>query len=505
MFVNAPTVEELLHESAREVRSIMWDITTLDGPALAAAWPTFAAHARAALEAVPQPDPATRLLIARAEGPRPRPNRWGPRVDAEPDPHLIRAGQALAAVTDLLRRHAIPPRSAEATQDADLARRRIAVCLLIGSHATALGLREHTTRLRAARPGLAFERPGVKLAVSGANLAASRRLASELDTFEAQAAHYLARAQGRVPRRRHQDYVDPDRLPHALAQWEVTAMRVLHAQPPSVRDLAGIAHAEQALLVHTMVIMNAAAQAIVIDPDDFARQILPRLENTQAAWGQVAATWPAQLTTPAPPSLAGVQASAQLHQALNEITRDGNGWATPALIAERVHLVEVTGLLRDSVAAGHHRGDRFVELPSELAHAGQLHAPARLLAAMERHTTRPGHEPVSAVRTTDVANRRIVVIRPQQTTEATATARNLVRHLTSLTQALETLPLGRQGLPVGDSSTSAQTYAKIVRKAERAPNAQRGSRGNRLDRRGDIEVVIPISQAQRPAGSTLRR
>jgi hypothetical protein len=89
--VNAPTVEELLHESAREVRSIMWDVTALDGPGLAAAWPAFAAHARAALSAVPLPDAGTALLIHRAEGPRYRPNRWGPPVDAEPDPHLVRA------------------------------------------------------------------------------------------------------------------------------------------------------------------------------------------------------------------------------------------------------------------------------------------------------------------------------------------------------------------------------------------------------------------------------
>ena len=109
--MNTPTVQELLRDASREVRSIMWDVTALDGPGLAAAWPAFAAHARDALAAVPVPDPATRLLIHRAAGPRYRPNRWGPPVDAEPDPHLMRAGQALAAVADLLRRYATPPTS----------------------------------------------------------------------------------------------------------------------------------------------------------------------------------------------------------------------------------------------------------------------------------------------------------------------------------------------------------------------------------------------------------
>src|SRR5665647_3820051 len=53
LFVNTPTVQELLQDASREVRSTMWDVTALDGPGLAAAWPAFAAHARDALSGVP--------------------------------------------------------------------------------------------------------------------------------------------------------------------------------------------------------------------------------------------------------------------------------------------------------------------------------------------------------------------------------------------------------------------------------------------------------------------
>ena len=433
----------------------MWDVTDLDGPALAAAWPVFAAYARAALAAVPLPDEPTRLLIHRTAGPRYRPNRWGPPVDAEPDLHLMRAGQALAAVAELLTRYAGPPTSTEAARDAELVRRRIAECLFVGSHATALGLREHATRLRPARPGIAFEQPEVRLAVAGATLAQSRRLASELSTFEAQAAHYLTGQSNSRTGRRTEPFVDPDRLARALAGWEVTAMRVLNAAPPSVRDLAGIAHTEQALLTHTIVILGAAAVASVIDPDDFAAQIRPRLENAQTAWGHVAASWPAQMTTPAPPSLAGIQASAQLHQGLDEITRHDNGWATPALIAERAQLANVTGQLRDALAASSSRAERFAELPAELAAAGHLRAPARLLAAMGHHPNGRGSEPENTVRTTDLANRRIVTVRPEQTTNATAIAGDLGLRLRSLIQSLETLPLARQSRNVVDPGKPA--------------------------------------------------
>lgn len=122
----------------------------------------------------------------------------------------------------------------------------------------------------------------------------------------------------------------------------------------------------------------------------------------------------------------------------------------------------MAGLLRDTVAAGGCRAERFAELPSELAHAGQLHAPARLLAAMEPHPNRRGPQPESAVRITDVANRRIIVVRPEQTTDAIATARDLGRQLTSLTQALETLPLGQRSLAVVESASSARAAGRGV-------------------------------------------
>jgi len=333
---------------------------------------------------------------------------------------------------------------------------------MIASHSTALGLHEHATQLVPARAGIAFERPGVRLAVAGATLSQSRRLASELDTLEGHAAHYLLGPLGRGPARRCEQFVDPDRLPAALAQWEITALRVLHGQPPSVCDLLAVAHAEQALLVHTMVILTAAADAAVIDHGGFIRQIRPRLEVAHVAWGAVAASWPAQMSTPASPSLAGLEASAQLHQALGEITRDCDGWATSALIAARIDPAEVVDLLRGAAMASVNRAHRFAELPGELAHGGYLHAPARLLAAMERQASGLDVQRGSAVRTTDIANRRIVAVRLEQTTVATAQARVLGRQLMSLVQALETMPLGRPSPAVVEPTVRAQAPVRAL-------------------------------------------
>lgn len=101
--------------------------------------------------------------------------------------------------------------------------------------------------------------------------------------------------------------------------------------------------------------------------------------------------------------------------------------------------------------------------------AGHLQAPARLLAAMERHTNGRESETESAVRTTDVANRRIVAVQPQHTTAATATAQHLREQLTSLTAALETLPLGREGLTAVESGSSAQAVSRKLELAGPAP------------------------------------
>jgi hypothetical protein len=176
------------------------------------------------------------------------------------------------------------------------------------------------------------------------------------------------------------------------------------------------------------------------------------------------------MTTPAPPSLAGVEASAQLHQALDEITRDGNVWATLALIAQRGHLDHVAGLLRDAVAASSSRAERFAEPPAELAAAGHLSAPARLLAATKRHPSGCGTATESATRTTDVANRGIVAVRPEQTANATATACHLARQLTCVTASLETLPLGRQSRAMVESASNAQIAARLASPA-RSPFA----------------------------------
>jgi hypothetical protein len=125
----------------------------------------------------------------------------------------------------------------------------------------------------------------------------------------------------------------------------------------------------------------------------------------------------------------------------------------------------VVVLLRDVVEASGSRAERFAELPTELARAGHLHAPARLLVAMERHASGRESETESAVRATDVANKRIVAVKPEQTTGATATARHLRQQLTSLTAALETLPLGPKSLAVVGSESSAQAAAREVQSA----------------------------------------
>jgi hypothetical protein len=98
---------------------------------------------------------------------------------------------------------------------------------------------------------------------------------------------------------------------------------------------------------------------------------------------------------------------------------------------------------------------------------------------MKRDTSGRGHDAESPVRTTDVANRRIVV-RPEQTTGATATAIDLGRQLASLTQALETLPSGRQSPAVVESVFSADAAARGDRPAHPAlANTQ-------LDRRATV-------------------
>lgn len=114
--------------------------------------------------------------------------------------------------------------------------------------------------------------------------------------------------------------------------------------------------------------------------------------------GDVAANWPAQMTIPASP-FPGRRGSqrAQLHRAPDEIIRNGDGWATPALIGSRVHLVDVAELLSDAIAARARVPNGSPSCQLKLAHAGQLLASARLLAARSVAPARAALNPKACV------------------------------------------------------------------------------------------------------------
>lgn len=468
--MSSPSVGELLDEADREVRSILWDITELNGPALAASWPRFMDSAHDALVALQPADTQTRLLVLRAEGPGPRPHRWGRPVDAAPDPRMERATAALRDVAELVGRHA--GRWAAAAPDVEYARRRISATIYHAAHAARTGLREHTQQRQPARPGVAFIRPPEPLVVPGLQRAQLPRLISAIEALEAQAERLVTgnlRFFGGSPTPRGGSDLPAHDLAEALARWEITCQRILAAEVPSVADLAGIATTQSALMANAEAILRAAAVVGAADANAVSRAH-PMLSSAQAAWSATAASWSGFGTMGRGPDPGGAQASTEVLRALHEITRNSNGWADPAAIASRCDLPATIEAIGHAVTSGERLADRYVELPAELAAAGRLRGrPDKLPsgASVDAH----GRETIRLA----IAGRSAVAVHPGQTDILDAAANTLMERSRALGSVMDTIAGQRTPGPPGQpipSRTLDQTRLHRPRPPEPLPSTQ---------------------------------
>ena len=467
--MSSPSVGELLDEADREVRSILWDITELDGPALAASWPRFMESAHDALVTLQPIDTQAKLLVLSAEGPGPRPHRWGRPVDVAPDPRMERATTALRDVAELVGRHA--GGWAGAAPDAEHCRRRVSATMYCAAHAARTGLREHAQQRQPARPGVAFIRPSEALVVPGLQRIQLPRLISAIEALEAQAERLVTRNLrffGGSPTPHGGSDSPAHNLAEVLARWEITSRRLLAAEVPSVADLAGIATTQSAMMANAEAILRAAAVVGAADADAVSRAH-PMLSAAQAAWSATAASWSGFGTVGRGPDPGGAQASTEVLRALHEITRDSNGWADPAAIASRCELPATIEAIGHAVTSGERLADRYVELPAELAAAGLLRGrPDKLPSgvSVDAH----GRETVSLA----IAGRSTVTVRPGQTDILDAAANTLMERSRALGPVMDTIRGQRTTGPPGQRPTRAldQTQPHRPRPPEVLPSTQ---------------------------------
>jgi hypothetical protein len=392
--VASPTVGELLHDADRQVRSVLWEITALNGPALLAGWPDLAAAAAEVLAAIPHPGPAAALfgrrVMVHADHLTHRVGALPPLGD--PDTRFVDAADALQQAAALLHRHATPATVSTPAQyaDADAARLRVAQTLHVGVHVVATALTEYRTGEPVGVDGKVIP---VRSPQRPLYVRETRPVEAVLARFESDAGHYVTRHR-RDAAGQHQPPIAGD-VPAAVARWGLVAARTLAAPDVAARDIIGIARTEALLAAGSAAIIRAATDRGHLDPGA-GLELVHRLERSAAAWLATAAGWAPYTTPKTPtPSLDCVAAADTLRRAIGEVTRDGSGWATPGQVDDRCHVPAVVTALAAAREVSADLAHTYTTLPGELAHTGRLHAPARVVldAEMARQPVSPGSHP----------------------------------------------------------------------------------------------------------------
>jgi len=113
---------------------------------------------------------------------------------------------------------------------------------------------------------------------------------------------------------------------------------------PDAADLVRVSRIQALIASATAVVTEAAASRKIVDRQVVQRAI-PLLDETQAAWSQVARRW-AELTSPESrldPLL--VRPASQVRATIAATTTTPTGWATPGEIAGRVDLTRTMNAL----------------------------------------------------------------------------------------------------------------------------------------------------------------
>lgn len=426
------TVGELLHGADRQARDVLWDAGHLDAERLAVAWADFACASATALAAIPNPALSTALVCVKLGSHAKTVGRL-PLPASTPDPRLERAAALTWRAQSLLSTYATRAATLGDAQrrDADAARLRIIQTVYIAAHGVSLALREAT----------AHGRPPSCL----------RALGQQVDAIEQVTGSYVQRHAAAFAGE-HTMTPEAGALAEALGQWNLAAHQSLDNPDVSTADLIGIARTNAALLLSTGVIIAAAGEAGLVNPVDLATRVTPGLDAAVTAWTALAQDWQdSRLATANQRArIDTLAADSQLHQALREITRNGSGWASPALIASRADLALAVRDLAHATSGVADLARRYTAVPGDLAHAGRLSLPARHLVDLENraHASRfaeHGSTPKLPVSSSDVAHNRDVPPTPRLLARLEALARRTVTRMDASCVAVAMIgrPAGR--------------------------------------------------------------
>ncbi len=169
----------------------------------------------------------------------------------------------------------------------------------------------------------------------------------------------------------------PVSLEEAVEVWGRQARDTVRAEHPSARDLQGLAGDLARLCAHSRVIVRTAVHEQLLEAG-WAGAADTALREATSRWMTVAAAV-STLHTPSPATPQKIAISHAVGRALIAVTRQGNGWATPEVVACRVDVARALAVVRRGQDVAYDVGITAHDIPQTLATAGLLYVPKRLL------------------------------------------------------------------------------------------------------------------------------
>ncbi len=339
------TVGEMLADVDHQARLLLLDVDGDNAGGLVRGWPALVAAAGELWTALPRTNyadelhdrPVKRLVAHAANIDNSLAAGWPGR--GAPDPRLAHMAETLQAAGSLVRRYGpeIYGHGAALRQDLQAARSRTMHALYVAAHAGSVALHAHgRDRYREARQA------GRKVSLSTVHspyvVAPTATWVGRFATAEAIAGRYLAgEFAADVAGEARPPAADHDRIPRALAGWDIQAHRSLAARTSATDNV--IVSRTQALIAgvalllvdadsHNRLAMTYAAGDLPTD------RLTSSLDALGRAWNNLASRWddlPAPTDRPNPDLL---RASAELRAAYRELTHDAITTFPPHIIAQ---------------------------------------------------------------------------------------------------------------------------------------------------------------------------
>jgi hypothetical protein len=462
------TVGEMLHDADHLARQLLMDVAGDDAGPLLRAWPALVDAGSHLWKALPgrrregdERDLPMRRLHATTStfsnslaGQRSWPGEGPTHTGVD------QISETLRTAGDLIARYGaeVPAHQTRTARDIDATRVWVMHTLYVTAHAISVALNLHGKDLvrESGNQGRPIQLSGLHTAYAVQPTVAWVQRAARCENLAHTylAGRFVTAAHGEATR----SVDDHDRMPRALAWWDIQAHRTL-AHDPSPANLVLIARSQSLIAGASLVLLDAAEVGESRDVEEALhyQQVRPTITRTATSWSRLGSRWH-DLTRPADrldPALA--RAASEVRAAYRELTHHVTTQASPEDIATHPGLTRGFAASLDAlVSAG-----GLAYGVAEQAERSDLAGPARALSRRAHDDVEAGRATVGRdeeqvwVSPADIVAKRLVPLPPPVVENLLKVSLDVVQDAMSAAAAARTECRSRGGR-VGEDVSSPE-------------------------------------------------